>query len=520
MSRIVRTAKYLLSNIRHFSNLVLKVPLRAYQLEPLQHVIESVLFRQGLEFMVVMPRQSGKNEAVAQLLTYLLTLFQYTGGNLIHAAMGDALGMATDRLEDRLDNALSRGAWSKRIKPKRRCLGKCCCLFLSTHATAQARGQTAHHLLVLDETQDQLQSHIESVFTPMRAANNATALYIGTVKTTSDFLWTKKRELEAQQHADGIQRVFLIPPERVTTEVPAYRDFLDSQVARHGRHHPIIASEYFLEPIDAEGGLFHERRRRLMHGTHTRATSPAANRLYIAAIDVAGIDEAATDAVARLERPGRDYTVATIFEIQFPPAGIITPGPTYLAVDVFVDHGSSHFQDMPGRPALIHRLLAWLGTWNVAHVIADESGVGQGLVSWLQATMGEHRVTGYNFAPRNRKAALGSAFLSVVETGRFKYWTGDQAEPGSDGWWFWQQVAACAFELAPDGQFDKDLKWGVPPGHRTQTPTGPETTHDDRLLSAALIAQVDALYRAGQLTLGTATSDQIPGVDPLGGDVY
>lgn len=519
-SRVVRTAKFLLSNIANFSNLVIKLPLRSYQLEPLQPIIESVLFGYGREFLIIMPRQSGKNEAIAQLLCYLLHLFQYLGGNIVYGAVGDALGMAKTRLEDRLDNTWSRGAWIKRVQPNRRCLRDACVLFLSTHPTAQARGQTAQLLLVIDESQDQVASHIEAVFTPMRAAHNATAVYIGTVKSTTDFLWTKKVQLEAEQRADGHQRVFLIPPERVTTEVPAYKSFLDAQVARHGRHHPIIASEYFLEAIDATGGLFHIRRRRLMHGTHPRAESPAAGRLYLATIDVAGIDEAATDAIARLEHPARDYTVATIFDVQFPSPDTIAPGPTYLAVDAFIDHGSSHFEDAPGRPALIHRLIAWLNSWNVAHVVADESGVGQGLVSWLQATMGDHRVTGVNFAAPTRKASLGSSFLAVIETGRFKYWTGDQDDPGSDGWWFWRQVGACSFELPPDGQFDKHLRWGVPASHRTDTPTGPEPTHDDRLLSAALIADVDRLYRTGELSLGTATSDQIPGQDPLGGDVY
>lgn len=519
-SRIVTTAKYLLSDIAHFSKLVIKVPLRSYQIEPIQAVIRSVLFYEGHEFLIIMPRQSGKNEAVAQMLTYLLTLFQMLGGNIVYGAIGDTLGMGKTRLEDRLDNTWSRGAWHKGVKPDRRCLKRACVLFLSTHPTAQARGQTADHLLVIDETQDQVGSHIESVFTPMRAAHNATALYIGTVKTTSDFLWTKKAQLETQQQADAIRRVFIIPPEQVTTEVPEYKTFLADQVARHGRHHPIIASEYFLEPIDAAGGLFHVRRRQLMHGIHPRAESPEPGHLYIATIDVAGIDEAATDAIARLDNPARDYTVATIFDVQFPPPETITPGPTYLAVDVFVDHGSSHFEDAPGRPALIHRLIAWLNAWNVAHVVADESGVGQGLVSWLLATMGEHRVTGVNFAAPTRKAALGSTFLAVVETGRFRYWTGDQELAESDGWWFWRQVAACAFELPPDGQFDKNLRWGVPPAHRTDTPTGPQPTHDDRLLSAALIAEADTLYRAGKLSFGTATSDLIPRPDPLGGDVY
>ena len=130
----------------------------------------------------------------------------------------------------------------RRTKPARRSLGRAVVVFLSSNPQAKARGQTAHHLLVIDEAQDQNGPHIEAVFTPMRAAGNATAVYIGTVKLTSDFLWQKKLQLEAEQHADGLQRVFMVQPETVIAENPYYRDFLDNQVRRHGRHHPIIAS--------------------------------------------------------------------------------------------------------------------------------------------------------------------------------------------------------------------------------------------------------------------------------------
>ena len=135
-------------------------------------------------------------------------------------------------------------------------------------------------------------------------------------------------------------------------------------------------------------------------------------------------------------------------------------------------------------------------------------------------------MTGYNFAGRGKKAALGSAFLSLVETGRFKYWAdkGIDDEDGghglSDAEWFWAQVRACSYEIPPDGRFDTDLRWEVPPSHKTDTPEGPKPTHDDRLLSAALVAEMDRLIRTGTIVAGTAESAVIPAVDPLGGDVY
>jgi len=534
----IRIMACILADLHLFSSFVIRVPLRRYQLAPLRAILDSVLHRRGYEYLLIFPRQSGKNEAVAQLLAYLLNLYRRVGGNIVYGAIGNALGMGVERLEERLENTWNTGLWARKVRPLRRCLGKAAVVFVSSPPAATARGQTAHHLLVIDETQDQDAGHIEAVFTPMRAANNATALYIGTVRLTTDYLWTKKEELERETARDGRQRVFLVGPEEVTQENPAYKVFLDNQVRKYGRHHPIVASEYFLEPIDGTGGLFDVRRRALMRGIHPRELEPAAGELYIATLDAAGEDEASTDPVARLAHPGRDYTVAHVFRVDWPPYGsrgdpqgpggsatagspgrsewrLYAPGPTYKAVDVFVDHGSKHFEDVPGRPALVHRLAAWLEHWGVAHLVADDSGVGQGLVAWLGAALGAARVSGFTFHAA-AKANLGSMFLSLVETGRFRYWAGDEEEPGSDGWWFWQQVGACAYDLRPGGRFDRDLCWSVPDNHKTALPGGgAEPTHDDRLMSAALVAEADRLIREGKIVVGVASSGVIAPADPL-----
>ncbi len=504
----------MLADVPRFSEIVLRMPLRRYQREPLRAIMQSILKRQGLEFLLVFPRQSGKNEAVAHLLVYLLNLYRRWGGNIIYGATGTGLGLGIERLEARLDNAWNLGQWTRKARPDRRGLDDAQVVFLSTNPTATARGQTAHHLLIIDEAQDASSSHIEAVFSPMRAAYNATAVYIGTVKLTTDFLWQKKQQLERAQAEDGIQRVFLVKPDEVIRENSYYHDFLKAQVAAHGRQHPIIASEYYLEPIDGSGGLFPPRRRALMRGAHARQRHPQPGALYVATIDVAGEDEAATDPLARLAHPGRDYTVATIFQVIQPAPGAAAPGPTYHAVDVFVDHGSKHFEEVPGKPALVQRLVAFLEHWHVAHLVVDESGVGLGLTSWLKAAFGEQRVTGLNFGGAGAKAALGAAFLALVETGRFHYWTQDD-DHDTDAFWFWKQVKACTYEVPPDGRFDRDLRWSVPASHRTDTPTGSRLTHDDRLLSAALVAHLDRKLADGSLLLGSGASAVVPAADPL-----
>ena len=230
MSLISTAARAILSRIEYFSRAVLRLPLRQYQTDPATAVIKSVLHQQGLEFLIVMPRQSGKNELVAHILVYLLNLYQRTGGNIVFAAIGDGVGRMAKRLEDRLDNVWNMGHWQRASKPTRRLLGKTAVVFLSSHPQASARGETAHHLLIIDEMQDQNAPHIEQVFTPMRAANNATAVYIGTVKFTHDALWLKKLELEKEERRDGRQRVFFITPDQVIAENPHYKSHLNAQI--------------------------------------------------------------------------------------------------------------------------------------------------------------------------------------------------------------------------------------------------------------------------------------------------
>lgn len=500
----------LLSDITHFSQYVLSIPLYTYQLTPIQAILDSILNLHGREFILVFPRQSGKNEAVAHLLVYLLNLFQRRGGSIVYGAIGDGLGRGIRRLDQRLDNPLNIHRWRKSAKPASRWLGRASVIFLSTHPYTASRGETATWLLVIDEMQDQDHNHLESVFEPMRAANNATAVYIGTVRTTSDALWRKKLELEQLQAKDSIQRVFVVDPEVITQENLAYSRFLQAKILRYGRNHPIVACEYFNEPIYGAGGLFDKRRRQLMKGTHPREEHPNPSDTYLATLDVAGQDEAATDALADLDNPGRDYTVCTIFRLTISE----DIGPIYQAVDVFVDHGSRHFEDFPGRPMLARRLLAWLNHWNASHIVADESGVGAGLVSWLSGKLGADRVTGYTFTAIN-KAKLGSAFISLIETGRYKYWTGDEDEELSDGWWFWQQVEACGYHIPPGGQFDKSLSWSVATTARISTPTVRQKIHDDRLISGALVAIYDQLIADGSIRVGQARSAIIEAYDPL-----
>jgi hypothetical protein len=502
--------KAILSDVELFSRYVIGTPLYPYQINAIRPIIRSALAQAGREHLLVFPRQSGKNEAIAQLIVYLLNLLSRQESNIVYAAIGDGIGRGMHRLEERLDNRWNRGRWRAEYRPTRRILGKASVTFLSSHPQANARGETAHHLLVIDELQDNDASHLETVFTPMRAANNASAVYLGTVRTSTDALWQKRTQLEEEEQKDGIPRVFLVSPEIVTADNSHYASFLAAQVQRYGASHPIVASEYYLQPIDSAAALFPPARLTLLHGRHARQQQPSPGRTYLALLDVAGQDEGATDIVKALSNPARDYTVCTIVELDRDPQN----RPTFAAVDVFIDHGSRHFQTIPGRPMLAERLLAYLQHWNVTHTITDAAGVGEGLTDWLTARLGSHAVSPCRL-DKTHKAALGNTLLSLVETNRLKYWTDDEDTPLSDGWWFWQQAKACQYSLPLGGLFDRDLRFSVPTSHATPTPAGLQPTHDDRLMSLLLAAEAQDLLDAGKIRAGTARSEILRPYDPI-----
>jgi hypothetical protein len=497
-----------LLSIRWFSALVIQVPLRRYQVAAADAVVDSCINNRGLEFLWVFPRQSGKDETVAQTVVFLLTLYHQVEAGMVHSyPTSGQLATGVDRLERRLDNLLTGGRWWGKGKPTRRGFGLAQCAFFSGHPQARAEGATANLLLIINECQDQDEAIVERRFTAMRASTNATALYVGTVRSRGDYLWKVRERLEKLQREDGWPRVFIVSPEMVGKENPHYAEFVAGQVTKFGRHHPIVKTEYFNEPIDTAAGLFPARRRALMRGSHPRLQAPVSGEVYLAIIDVGGQDEAAAGGWGLgLDNPARDYTVCHICRVVRHPE--VQIGPVYQAVDVFVDHGSRHFQESPGQPSLFNRLLAYLRHWNVVVVVSDMTGVGQGITDALQEAY-KRTVFGFDFAKSYGKARLGSDFLAVIETGRFQYWADGYDEEGSDCWWFFTQCEYCGYELGAGLPIERGLRWGVSPTARVALSGERGATalvHDDRLLSAALIAEVDRLVREGQIFLTTGES--------------
>jgi hypothetical protein len=104
--------------------------------------------------------------------------------------------------------------------------------------------------------------------------------------------------------------------ERLAAVNPAYRAFVEGEIAALGASHPVIRTRYELLAV-APGKLFSAEQRTLLQGTHGRLSMPVDGEVYVAGVDVAGVDEEAEDAVLRALKPKRDSTVVTVGRVAW-----------------------------------------------------------------------------------------------------------------------------------------------------------------------------------------------------------
>lgn len=482
-----------LANPATFSRTVLKRPLRRYQVEPARAIIASILEGKGLQFAVMMSRQAGKNELSGQLEAYLLNLYQRRGGQIVKASPTFKPQTINSilRLTDRLDNPWNKDRWRRRegyiVE-----LGKARCLFFSADPAANVVGGTADILLECDEAQDVQPAKWDKDFAPMGASTNVTSVFWGTAWTSDTMLAQTIAHLHRLETRDGIRRVFKYDADQVGREVPSYAAYVRQQVQKLGRDHPLIKTQYYLEEIDGQGGLFPEMRRALMRGAHLRQAEPTAGRRYAFLIDVAGEDEQPGDPLQRqmLSNKKRDATALTVVDVDVSYGQL----PTYRTVNRKLWLGVKH-------SSLYGQIVALANKWRPVWVVIDATGVGAGLASFLQKALGE-RLIPVVFSPKV-KSDLGWNFVGIVETGRYLEHVPDDTP---DCRQFWHEVEACQYEVR-DGP-GQMMSWGV---WETVAYDGLIAYgHDDLLISSALTSILDQ-----QEWPGTGPSAVVQQADPL-----
>ncbi len=464
----------MLRDINLFCQLGSDIRLRSYQRQAAQAIIDSVIQKKGYSFVVIFPRQSGKNELQAQLEVFFLSVFSPRQSEIVKVSptwKPQSLN-AMRRLERVIKrNVMSLGRWTKRSG----CIyqfGQAMIHFLSGQPTSSIVGATASLLLECDEAQDVEISKWDKEIAPMAAATNATRVFWGTAWTSRTLLARELRAARLQEQQDGIRRTWVLTADEVGAEVPAYRKFVAEQVARLGRNNPLVRTQYYSEEIDNESGMFSLSRRMLMQGSHPRQEVPSPGQAYAFTIDVAGADEAASDHIEQLANPARDSTVLTIFEVD--TTNVNDPlirKPTYRVVNRHAWQGVKHSQ-------LYGTILGLAGQWAPVKVIIDATGVGAGLAGFLADRLGS-RLVPFEFNQAS-KSDLGWSFITIIESGRYK-----EFHPFDDE--MHRQLEYCQYSIQ-DGP-GKIMRWGVPDAQRDAA-TG-DLIHDDFVVSAALISVLD-----------------------------
>jgi hypothetical protein len=479
--------------------------LRGYQVGPARAVAESVLRGGGGVHCIVFSRQAGKDEVVAQVSAFLLHRYRRAGGTIVLAAPTlnpQAIG-SRDRLVARLRDcaALAEPRTREgRIVEVERASAH----VYSAGPEANARGATASLLLLCNEAQDVLPARWDAVFDPMAASTSATTVFFGTPWTSDGLLARQMRHCRDLEARDGRRRLFRVAWEEVAAELPAYGERVRARIAQFGERHPFIRTEYCLEELDGDGGLFGAARQAQMRGDHPRRHAAEPGRRYALLIDVAGEEEGmASPAEAGADdwSPAgrRDATALTVVEVD--AATVADPligRPSYRIVDRRLWVGTKH--------AALYATLLDLArnVWRARWVVIDATGVGAGLASFLGAALGP-RCHPVIFNARS-KSDIGWAFLAAIDAGRVKDYQDDGAPETA---LYWRQVAACAYQ-APPGP-ERRLRWSVPS----------PTLHDDLLVSAALIGWLDAAIdwrprlARGRLSGGVGEGDWVRG---RGGD--
>jgi hypothetical protein len=443
--------------------------------------------------VVLFPRQSGKNELQAQIECYLLTLLQRTQAEMVKVSptWKPQSYNAMRRLERVLErNLLTRGRWRKEQGYIYR-LGQARIFFLSGSPTANVVGATANTLLSCDEAQDVLISKWDKELAPMAAAANATRVFWGTAWTRHTLLAREKQAALDLERQDGVQRVFITDADQVRLEVPAYGTFVDSEIAKLGREHPFVLTQYYCQEIDERGGLFTPERLALLQGDHAPQETPRSGWSTAFLIDVGG--EAGEGSTA-----DHDATALTIVEVD--PSGLEDPlqrAQVYRIVKRAQWVGQS-------QVSLYRRLSGLIEMWGPQRIVIDATGVGEGLAAFLERAAAG-RVVRFKFTQAS-KSELGWALTAMIESGRLKDYCAAGGENGALQALFLRQAEQCRMQLLPGP--GKVMRWGVPDGLRHPSDGAP--VHDDLLLSLALCAVLDKEH------FGAAHSAVITAPDPLG----
>lgn len=451
-----------------FAREVLGKPLYPYQELVGDAILQSVLEGRGDTFTVMFARQMGKNQLSAALEAYLL--FCMPEGSIIKAAptYKPQTINSRQRLLSLLDTDLTRERLWKHfgyivgLAPRRELTAYQAgprVMFFSAGPGASIVGATASLLLEIDEAQNVDPNKYDTDLRPMASTTNATTVLYGTAWSEDTLLArVRAHNLELQQQ-DGRQRHFEFDWRTLAAINPNYKRYVEGEIARLGKDHVSVRTQYRLLPILGSGYLFNDLQLRLLQGDHTWEEIPDSSRgFYVAGLDIAGEQRPRVG----LPASKHDSTVMTIARVTINELGL----PEIRIIHHYEWTGMKYTDQYAAMKRLVRE-------WGLRRLVVDKTGLGEGLASMLTDRFGADLIRSFHFT-RASKSQLTFHLLNLVNAGRVSLYRQEGASHASYSQ-CWHQLRHARYEVPSEGMMNMYV--------------AESEGHDDYLMSLALCCE-------------------------------
>ncbi|GIW17956.1 MAG: hypothetical protein KatS3mg064_1113 [Tepidiforma sp.] len=421
--------------------------LRPYQRRVFLPLCRGLLAARHEQFTLLMPRQSGKNQLAATIVTALLLAHARRGGSLVICAptFRPQAVISLERTRAILEPAARRAGIQPEAADYRIRCGNAEAVFLSASGHAQVAGHTASIALLADEAQDIDPDWFDRQFRPMAASTGAPALLFGT-PWDGESLLERAIARNAGRTAAGVPLHYTVTWQEVARDVPIYGQYIERERQRLGERNPLYLSQYELIASRSSARLLDEAALAAIAGSHSLLEGPRQGERYVGGLDPAG--------------EGADATVFAICRVE--------PGQRLELVALEVWEAGDLAAFVPRVVSIAHR-------WGLERLAIDATGLGQPLAAALEPLLGRALLP-VAFTLQT-KSALGWHLIAACETGRLRLPAETGGEPALRR--CWEELRACRRSLRIGGI----LRWEAPPGQ-----------HDDCVAALAL-----ALHAAGAI---------------------
>lgn len=431
--------------------------LRDYQVVVLRNLLLGVARCRGETFTVMFPRQAGKNETAAVLVAALLRMHAAEGGTIVVCAPTAVpqarISLQRARAALATTDRLFPEAGHARTTPAGLAVGRAEAIFLGASPRAHVAGHTASIGLIADEAQDINADWFNRQFRPMAASTGAPTVMFGTAWDGHSLLETAAARNRQRPLCHGVPLHQQVRWEDVAATVPAYGDYVRSERARLGAHHPLFLSQYELVASDGAGRLLTGAQLAALEGTHARLRGPQPGDRYVAGLDFGG------------EGRDADATVLTVARVRDETAEL---------VDVVAWRGAPYASVLADVRGLAR-------AWGFERVSADATGMGAPLVAQLHEDLGEV-VEGVVFTAAS-KSELGYALIAAAETRRLQLFVDDGSTEAAC---LRRELRECRARFASGGR----LQWGN------------DAAHDDFVASLALCLRAATALGPRRVAMG------------------